>query len=127
MDLQKLLSVSDVERAAKRILPDVIFSFVAGGTEDGLTSHANREVFNSLHFRPRGLANVSSRNQCVTVMGQSYKMPVGISPMGVTSITYRQCDLALAKAAHASGAPYILSGASNVPLESIQQDRKSVV
>lgn len=121
LDLQKLLSVSDFERAAQRFLPHAIFSFVVGGTEDGVTCRANREVFDALTFRPRGLANVSVRHQGIHVMGQSYAMPVGISPMGVTSITHRQCDLALAKAAHATGSPYMLSGASNVPLETIQQ------
>ena len=121
MDLRKLLSVNDVEQAARRILPRVIFSFVEGGTEDGVTCSANRSVFNDLSFRPRGLTNVSTRSQQVSVMGRNYAMPLGISPMGVTSITHRQCDLALARAAHANGSPFILSGASNVPLETIQQ------
>ena len=120
MDLRKLLSVNDVEQAARRILPRVIFSFVEGGTEDGVTCSANRSVFNDLSFRPRGLTNVSTRSQQVSVMGRNYAMPLGISPMGVTSITHRQCDLALARAAHANGSPFILSGASNVPLETIR-------
>lgn len=121
MNLTSFLSLADFEAAARRRLPHAVYEYVVGGTEDGLSAKANRAVFDQLAFRPRGLAGVANRNQAVNLWGKDYASPIGIAPMGVTSICRYRCDMELATAARSRGLPYVLSGASNVALEEIQQ------
>ncbi|MDH4401021.1 MAG: alpha-hydroxy acid oxidase [Burkholderiaceae bacterium] len=117
--LHKLLSISDFEREAKRRLPKAIFEYVRGGTEDEVALVGNRAVFDQLVFRARGLRNVSARSQSVTVLGQTYASPFGFAPTGVNAIVCHDCDSKLAREAAGSQLPYIISGASNVAIESL--------
>jgi L-lactate dehydrogenase (cytochrome) len=122
MRLDQLLSVADFERAAAARLPRILFSFLAGGTEDNVTRDQNRAVFEHVAFRARGLTGVADRSQKVTLWGREYPMPIGIAPMGVAGLFRFECDLALACAAASAGVPFVLSGASNVPLERVQRE-----
>lgn len=122
MNLTPFLSLADFEAAARRKLPHAVYGYVFGGTEDSLSVKANREVFDRLGFRPRGLTGVANRSQSVNVWGTDYPSPVGIAPMGVTAICRYRCDMELAVAARSRGLPYVLSGASNVALEDIQDN-----
>ena len=114
---ENFLSVADFERAAKRRLPAPVFEYLRGGTEDELSLHENRAVFDRLGFLPRGLRNVAQRNQAVTLWGKTYASPFGLAPTGVNAIVCHDCDAKLASEAAHAKVPYIISGASNVALE----------
>jgi L-lactate dehydrogenase (cytochrome) len=117
--LHRLLSIGDFERQAKRQLPKAVFEYVRGGTEDEVALVGNRAVFDQLVFRARGLRNVSTRSQSVSVLGQTYASPFGFAPTGVNAIVCHDCDSKLAREATRSQLPYIVSGASNVALEDL--------
>jgi L-lactate dehydrogenase (cytochrome) len=117
--LHKLLSISDFEREAKRRLPKAVFEYVRGGTEDEVALVGNRVVFDQLVFRARGLRNVSARSQSVSVLGQTYASPFGFAPTGVNAIVCHDCDSKLAREVARSQLPYIISGASNVAIETL--------
>ena len=117
--LHRLLSIGDFERQAKRQLPKAVFEYVRGGTEDEVALVGNRAVFDQLVFRARGLRNVSARSQSVTVLGQTYASPFGFAPTGVNAIVCHDCDSKLAREAARSQLPYIISGASNVAIETL--------
>lgn len=121
MNLTSFLSLADFETAARRKLPHAVHGYVFGGTEDSLSVQANRDVFERLSFRPRGLTGVANRSQTVNLWGTDLPSPIGIAPMGVTAICRYRCDMELAIAARSRGLPYVLSGASNVALEEIQE------
>ena len=121
MNLHKLLSVHDFERAALRRLPAILQRYVSAGTEDGLTLRANRDAFARLAFRPRGLANVEHRSTGVELWGRKYASPIGVSPMGALAICRFDCDLDIALAAARQQVPYVLSGLSCVALERMQE------
>ena len=111
------LSLADFERAACRRLPAAVFAYVSGGTQDELSVQENRAVFNRLVFRPRGLRNVSLRSQTVSLWGKTYASPFGLAPTGINAMVWHDADALLAEQAHLAGLPFIISGASNVPLE----------
>ncbi len=117
--LHKILSISDFEREAKKRLPKAVFEYVRGGTEDEVALNGNRTVFDHLVFRARGLRDVSTRSQAVTVLGQTYASPFGFAPTGVNAIVCHDCDTKLATEATRSQLPYIVSGASNVAIETL--------
>jgi L-lactate dehydrogenase (cytochrome)/(S)-mandelate dehydrogenase len=115
----KCLSLDDLRLAARSYLPRVIFDYLEGGTDDEEALDENHRRLRAVKLRSRYLIDVSDRPQGVTLMGQAYASPFGISPMGMLSMVRADGDLLLAKVAAASGIPFILSGACNVSTERI--------
>lgn len=117
--LRSVLGLEDLESAARRHLPRFMFGYVEGGVEGNATRAANRAAIAALSFRTRVLVDTTRRSQAATLFGHGYAAPFGIAPMGATVLCARDGDLALARAAGAANIPFILSGASLVPLESV--------
>jgi len=120
--LDRCLSIPDLEREARRILPRCVEGYVCGGTEDGASLAASTAAFGHIGFLPRGLRVVEQRSSQVEVFGQHYALPVGFAPTGFAAIVMEECDLALARAAKDANIPFIISGASSVPLERLQAE-----
>ncbi|MBU4612129.1 alpha-hydroxy-acid oxidizing protein [Achromobacter sp. GG226] len=120
--LDRCLSIPDLEREARRILPRCVEGYVCGGTEDGASLAASTAAFGQIGFLPRGLRVVEQRSSQVEVFGQRYALPVGFAPTGFAAIVMEECDLALARAAKDANIPFIISGASSVPLERLQAE-----
>ncbi len=117
--LRHVLSLEDLEPAARRHLPRPIFGFVAGAAESNWSLRDNREVFSEYGFRPRMLVGVAGRSTGTTLFGRDYAAPFGIAPMGLSAlITYRG-DLVLARAAAAANLPMIMSASSLIPMEEV--------
>ncbi|CAB3651802.1 (S)-mandelate dehydrogenase [Achromobacter deleyi] len=119
--LDRCLSVRDFEREARRIMPRCVEGYVCGGTEDGASLQESVRAPNDIGFRPRGLRVVDQRSSQVSLFGERYAMPVGFAPTGFSAIVMHECDLALARAAQDAQIPFIISGASSVPLERLQE------
>lgn len=119
--LRGILSLGDLEAAARRVLPRPIFGYLQGGVEDNVTLQANAAAFRQWLFRTSVLVNVSRRDQATTLMGTAYRAPFGIAPMGLCALFAFEGDLALARAAEAAGIPFVLSGASLTPMERVAQ------
>jgi L-lactate dehydrogenase (cytochrome) len=118
-NLRWVLSLEDLEAAGRRHLPRCLFGFVSGGVETNASLRANREGFADWAFRPRMLVDASARTQSTTLFGRRYAAPFGIAPMGATMLSCRSGDAVLARTAAKANIPFILSGASLVPLERI--------
>lgn len=119
--LRGILSLGDLEAAARRVLPRPIFGYLQGGVEDNLTLQANAAAFHQWMFRTNVLVDVSRRSQATMLMGTAYRAPFGIAPMGLCALFAFEGDLALARAAEAAGIPFVLSGASLTRMELIAQ------
>lgn len=122
MKLKKLLSIADLEHAAERCLPPSVHGYVVGGSETETSLRGNRASFDNWRFLPHVLVDVSARSQKRELFGKTYQSPVGISPMGVTSLCGFDGDMALARAAQQVGVPFVLSGASTTKLERVAAD-----
>ena len=120
--LKNCLSIADLERAALQRLPACVRGYVCGGTEDGLSLQESRTHFARWGFIPRGLRHVEDRNTSVELWGKQYSMPMGFAPTGFSAIVMHDCDAALASVARESNIPFIISGASTVPLERLQRE-----
>ncbi|MDB5798491.1 MAG: alpha-hydroxy-acid oxidizing protein [Paucimonas sp.] len=120
--LRTLLSAADLERAARRRLPPSVFGYVAGGSGDENALRGNRSAFDRWTFIPHALVDVSRRSQSMELFGTTYAAPAGIGPMGATNICRYDGDCALARAARRVGVPFILSGASTTPLETVARE-----
>src|SRR6185312_6705477 len=114
------LALDDLERAARRRLPRMIYGFIAGGAETESSVRANRASFGRHALVPRVLIDSSARSTAVTLFGRSYAAPFGIAPLGAAALCAYRGDLALARGAAEAGLPMILSATSLIPLEQVR-------
>ena len=119
--LDHMLALEDFEAAARSRLPRSIHAFAAAGSEGGLTVAGNREAFRRTRILPRMFRNVAARTTRTTLFGREWAAPFGIAPMGLTAAARFDGDLILARSAQAANLPFILSGASSIPIEEVMR------
>jgi len=119
---RSILSLNDLEDAARRRLPRPLFGYVRGGVEDERAMRGNIASFENYVFVPRFCAGVNGVSAAVTLFGESWAAPFGIAPMGLCAMNGYRADLAMAKAARDNDIPMIISGSSLIPLEEIVKE-----
>jgi L-lactate dehydrogenase (cytochrome)/(S)-mandelate dehydrogenase len=117
MRIEDAVNIEDLHRLAKRRLPKIAFDFIEGGLEDEHGLERNTSAFRKHLLLPRYLVDVATRDQSASLFGRTYASPFGISPTGVAGLFRRGADLMLAEAAAEANIPYIMSAASNDPIE----------
>jgi L-lactate dehydrogenase (cytochrome) len=117
--LDSILSLDDLEHAARRHLPRPVFAYVSGGVEDNAALRDNRAAFDELGFVPRVLLDVSQRTTATTLFGREYAAPFGVAPMGISALSAYRGDLVQAEGARKSNIPMIMSGSSLIRLEEV--------
>ncbi|WP_144114265.1 alpha-hydroxy acid oxidase [Paraburkholderia sp. BCC1886] len=117
--LRDLLALDDFERHAKRVLPPMIFQYVAGGVETQTSVRTARDAYGRYAFLPRMFVDVSGRDQGVTLFGQRYAHPFGIPPLGGSAFVAYRGDLRFAEAARRREIPMILSASALITLEDV--------
>lgn len=121
MTLDRAISISDLRRLARTRLPRMAFDFIAGGCDDELGLAENEAAFNRYRLLPRYLVDVSRRDLTAAALDQEFSMPLGIAPTGNAGMFRHDADRLLAAEAEAANVPFILSGASNAPLEEVMK------
>ncbi|HEX2240321.1 MAG TPA: alpha-hydroxy-acid oxidizing protein [Actinomycetota bacterium] len=113
------LAYRALQRAARRVLSDEAFDYVAGsaGSED--TLRANREAFRKWRLVPRLLRDVSVRDVSTRLFDVDLPAPVLLAPVGVQSIVHPEAEIAVARAAAELGLPLVLSTLSSKTLEEV--------
>jgi L-lactate dehydrogenase (cytochrome) len=114
-----ILSLDDLETAARKHLPRPLFGYVAGAAETNASLRDNRQAFEEIGFVPNVLRDVSRRSIKTSLFGRTYEAPFGIAPMGISALMAYRGDIVLARAAAAAGIPMIMSGSSLIRLEDV--------
>ncbi len=117
---EKLLNLHDYETAARCHLPEQVFGYYSSGADDEITLRRNRSDFDRWDLRPRMLQGVARVEPAVTLFGQTYAWPVFIAPTAMQKLAHPDGELAMARAAAATGTTMILSTASTYPMEDIR-------
>ena len=118
--LRNVLCLNDFATVAKRRLPAAMFAYVQGWAEDGAAHRRNLAALSARAFVPRVLVDIEQRDACTTLFGVEYASPFGIAPMGFSRMAAPHADELLAREAALAGIPFILSGASLTPLETVR-------
>jgi L-lactate dehydrogenase (cytochrome) len=118
--LNVITSISDLRDIARRRLPRALFDYADRGSYDELTLRRNHEDFEKLRLRQRVMIDVSQLSTGTTVMGEHWKMPIGIAPTGLTGLFHRDGEIHGARAAQAAGVPFTLSTMSICSLEDVR-------
>lgn len=116
-----LLNVEDFRRQARRVLPAFVFDYVDGGADDGHCLKRNRADLDAVTLVPRVLRDTTAVDTSVEVFGSQWRFPVGVAPMGLNGLVRSGGDAMLAMAARNEGTTFLLSTASNMPLEDVRR------
>jgi len=111
------VAAEDWEARARDVLEPGPFDYIAGGAGSEATMRANLEAFSRRRLRPRMLTGNRERDLSVDVLGTRSPAPFLLAPIGVLSIAHPEGEVAVARAAAATGVPMILSTAASHPLE----------
>lgn len=112
-------SFEEWEARAKAALPETAYWYIAGGAGSGETMRANRAAFERVKLRPRVLNDVSTREISTEILGKKIPAPFLLAPIGVQGIMHPDGERVPARAAAATGVPFILSTVSSVTIEEI--------
>jgi L-lactate dehydrogenase (cytochrome)/(S)-mandelate dehydrogenase len=116
---ERLISVEDYRRMARRRLPRMVWNYVDGGADDKQTIQDNRDAFGNWAFRPRALAGAASPKMTRRIADTDLRIPILLSPTGFTGLSYWRGDIAAARAAESWGTRYTLSTASSWSIEEV--------
>ncbi|MFC4000517.1 pre-mycofactocin synthase MftD [Prauserella oleivorans] len=111
-------TVAEARERARKRLPKSVFLALHAGSEAGRTLADNTAAFAELGLRPRIADLPATREQATTVLGQEISMPVICSPTGVQAVDPGG-EVAVAKAAAASGTAIGLSSFASKPIEDV--------
>jgi isopentenyl diphosphate isomerase/L-lactate dehydrogenase-like FMN-dependent dehydrogenase len=117
MSVASAVNIADLRLAAKRRLPRVLFDWIDGGAGDESALEQSVAQFSAARLMPRYLVDISRRSLTKSLFGREYALPFGVAPMGNAGLFRPGADIAMAQAAKAAGAPFILSGATNATIE----------
>jgi L-lactate dehydrogenase (cytochrome) len=117
--LNKVASVEDLRRIARRRLPRGVFDYIDGGAEDERTLANNSAAYGRIEFRPRVLREVGDVDPSTTLLGRPLPYPLVLAPTGYTRVADPQGELAVARAAERAGLPYSLSTMATRSIEDV--------
>src|SRR5690554_4040957 len=117
--MDRIFSLNDFERPARRKLPRQLFSYINNGADEERSIRDNRRAFDRYAFVPRLLRDVSTREPSIELFGREYASPFGIAPVGLSAMWCYRGDVVLAEAAQENNIPAVMSGASLIPMETV--------
>lgn len=102
-------SIEDLRRTARKRIPKFAFEYLdsATGRELGLT--INREALDAIGFMPKVLCGRTTADLKRTILGQTYNLPFGIAPIGMSGLLWAGAERLLAQAAVNHNIPFSLS------------------
>jgi lactate 2-monooxygenase len=109
------------EQRAREAMPEGNFGYIAGGAGSESTMRANLAAFERYRLRPRMLRGNAKRDLSVEILGTRSELPFLLGPVGVLSIAHPDAEPACARAAAASGVPFILSSAAQATIEQVAE------
>ena len=113
-------SIADLRELARRRVPRAMFDYADRGSYDERTMWRNHADFTAIQLRQRVMVDVSRLSVGTTVLGEHWKMPVGIAPTGLTGLFHRDGEIHGARAAQAAGVPFTLSTMSICSIEDVR-------
>ncbi|HZM76096.1 MAG TPA: alpha-hydroxy acid oxidase [Candidatus Limnocylindrales bacterium] len=121
-----LVNLRDFEVEARKHLDPVYFDYFASGAQDEVTVAANEAAFRARTLIPRVLRGCLEPRLDTVVFGRTMEMPVLLAPTAFHRLAHPEGELAMARAAVASGVTMIAAMLSTYSLEEIAKTGASL-
>ncbi len=118
-------SLGDAVLQAKRRLPHMVFDFIEGAAGLETAADENKSAFADIKLQPRILQDVATRSLNKSLLGESYALPFGVSPMGMCDLIHPGADRLIAEVGHTRNIPVCLSTAGSSSIEDFSQWSKN--
>jgi len=115
----------EIIMAARRNLTQNVWHYLTGGAESETTMRRNRFGLDSLAFRPRVLADVSTIDTSTTFLGHRLRIPIMLAPIGSLQSITPEGGVAVARASEEFGTINFVSSVTQPSLEEIAAASRS--
>lgn len=110
MDLyQRFPAIFDLKARARRRMPWFVWEYLDSATGSEATQRRNRERLDTVLLSPSILHGEFTPDLTARMFGQTYPLPFGISPVGMSGLFWPDAERLLAAAAAKADLPYGLS------------------
>lgn len=116
---EEALTVLDFEAAARKVLPPAHFGYLATGTAGEDSLRRNRAAFKKYGVDSHPLVDVSHLDTSTSLLGQTYKSPIFLAPVGGGGAFHPLGERPVAAAAKTRDTNYILSTRANTSVEEV--------
>lgn len=106
---QRYPAISDLKARARRRMPWFVWEYLDSATGSEATQARNRTKLDEVLLSPSVLHGEFTPDLKVEMFGQTYPLPFGISPVGMSGIFWPDAERLLAAAAAKAEIPYGLS------------------
>ncbi len=112
---------ADLRRHARRRLPRFGFEYLDGGagTDGGIAR--NGAAFDAIELVPRYGVDAGPVPIEVELFGRRYAAPIGVAPMGGTSVVWPGAEIYMASACQRAGIPYTGSTVASATIERLAE------
>ena len=118
-NLSELTNLFEVEAAARDVMGEAVYDYVAGGVADELTIRWNIEQYRALRLRPRVLRDVSKLDLKIELLGEKLAMPILVAPTANHRLLHVEGELATVRGGAMAGATVVVSSAANTNIQDI--------
>ncbi|MRU16850.1 alpha-hydroxy-acid oxidizing protein [Roseovarius sp. A21] len=115
-------ALSDLRARAMRRIPRFVWDYLDSATGTEATQRRNRTEMDKVTLMPSILHGEVEPDLSVSLMGQSYPLPFGIAPVGMSGLIWPGAEGMLARAAEQANIPYGLSTVASQKPEDLQGD-----
>lgn len=120
-----LANIDDYRQLARKRLPHFLFEYIDGGAFSETTLRNNESDLQTISLRQRVLRDISNINTETNLFGQTFSMPLGLSPVGIAGLNARRGEVQAAQAAEEAGIPFCLSTVSACSVEEVRAGVKN--
>jgi len=106
---QRYLELADLKAKAKKRLPWFVWEYLDSGTGTETALQRNRQALDNILFRPSILHGEHQPDLSFTIFGQTYALPFGVAPVGMSGLIWPKAEQHLAQAAAQANFPYCIS------------------
>lgn len=117
--IEDILSITDLDEAAKAVLPPAHYGYLVSGVDDDVTLRANREAFQRITVRPRRLVDIRHVDTRVELFGAEWSLPLLLAPCGSQKAFHPEGEVAAARGASSRHVLQILSSITTSPIEDV--------
>ncbi|MFQ6549493.1 alpha-hydroxy acid oxidase [Aestuariibius sp. 2305UL40-4] len=115
-------SLADLRLQARRRLPRFVWDYLDSATGTEATARTNRAALDQVRFTPSILHGEISPDLSIELLGQSYPLPFGFAPVGMSGLIWPGAERYLAQTAADARIPYTLSTVASLAPEDLKGD-----
>ena len=115
------ISIYDFERTARHELSAAHYGYLATGVDGNAALIANRETFERVQIRPRRLVDVRTVDTSVEILGETWRTPVSLAPVGQLNTFHETGERGMAAAIRETGHQAILSTVATTTVEDVAE------